>query len=258
MEEQNNFPSEENENEELEQEAARQMKEAEEKLNQAEGEVESVDNEGKDQPDEEDSLMADSQTSTQSLPPKEELVTMTRSQLDEIVNKVRDETNKRIEEAENRMEALRRTYEQKEQLSYLERRGQESTRDRIEVNQTGPLNPPDHMGRLEREARRDGNLNNNQQSRWVNSDNKELHSLRRAQGYKPVKDGDGNEVRFMDTTLMAMPKQEYEENVKRPSEERKAHHRRASAQHQFEQAAESEGIRTEGSISYDTEELSKK
>jgi len=82
------------------------------------------------------------------VPEKDNLITMSKEQLKETIRDVTAEYDKKIQDAENRVESLKLEYEKKEKQSYMNRRGEESTSSRIQVNQTGPLNPIDHQSRL--------------------------------------------------------------------------------------------------------------
>lgn len=184
-----------------------------------------------------------------NVPEGDELVTMSKQELKDTMKEVMDEYDKRIQEAESRMEKLQLEYEKKEKKSYINRRGQESTANRIQVNQSGPLNPIDHQSRLleQHKDKLKGKV-----PRFVTTGNEELYSLRRTQGYEPVRDEDGNEVRYMDGVLMAMPEGRYREDVQKPKEERKALHR-SSIEENFKQQGESQDVRTEGNIQFDVE-----
>lgn len=183
------------------------------------------------------------------VPEQDELVTMSKDQLKETMREVMSEYDKRIEDAESRMEKLQLEYEKKEKQSYMNRRGKESTSRRIQVNQTGPLNPIDHQGRL---VEKHKDKLKGKAHRFVTTSNEELLSLRRSQGWEPVHDEDGNEVRFMDGVLMAMPEGRYEKDVQQPKEERKALHR-SSIEENFKSQGESQDVQTEGNIQFDVE-----
>lgn len=83
------------------------------------------------------------------------------------------------------------------------------------------------------------------------SNHKDLRSLRRSQGYVPVVDKGGNEVRYMDTTLASMPKKQYVAQILKPKEKLREHRRGAIKNQFYEQAEKVKGIKPFGDIHYD-------
>lgn len=178
------------------------------------------------------------------LPSEKELVTMTKDQLDELKKAIREEFEVRMAEAESQVDKLKLKYEERDAASYLERKGSDKGQ-RIKVS--SPLGPPDRMDLIAKEH--SGTLKG-KKARFV-TDRPEIVSLRRSQGYEPVRDKDKKEVRFMDGVLMAMPERKYQEEIAKPVEERKAINR-SSAVEKFRGAAEGMGFEAEGvGIQYD-------
>lgn len=110
-------------------------------------------------------------------------------------------------------------------------------------------NVPDHQSILV-EANKDklkGKV-----GRFVNT-RSNMRSLRRYQGYEPIIGGDGEEVRYMDGVLMAMPEKRHEEEIQKPREERKRF-RAESIGAKFKEDAAKAGVEVIGDgITYDDE-----
>ena len=187
----------------------------------------------------------DPPTLKDSMPPTEELVTMSKEQLNELLESVRADAAEKIDKALSHVEALRVKYEQQEAESYIKRQGVD--RPTPTVNQSRPLGPKDHMDLLSEKHR---DKLKGKVARFVTR-REEILSLREAQGYQKIKDENGAEVRYMDTVLMAMPKARYQEEIATPIEERRAVNRRAVVE-RFKSDAERHGIQVEGKgIQYD-------
>lgn len=179
-------------------------------------------------------------------PPREELVTMSKEQLDKLIEDIRAEASAKIEEAVSQVDKLKVKYEQQEAESYVKRQGAES----IEVRPNRDFGPPD---RLDLIANEHGGKLKGKASRFV-TDRPEIRSLRRSQGYEPVRDEDGAEVRYMDSVLMAMPERKYREEIAKPIADRRQINRRAVVD-RFKGSAERSGVKVEGDgIKYDTGE----
>lgn len=173
---------------------------------------------------------------------KEELVTMSREELKSLMTETMEEYKNKIEAAEGEIERLKATYERDEDIKYLRNRGQFADKD-IEIKQRGPLGPIDHQQVAIKNADVEKKLKG-KRARFV-STNSELHSLRRAQGYEPVLDKEGNEVRYMDGVLMAMPEERYKKEILEPNRARRELHRRAIREN-YEEAGRRRGVETFG------------
>ena len=173
---------------------------------------------------------------------KEELVTMSKDELKQLMTDTMEEYKKEIESAKDEIERLKKTYERDEDIRYLKNRGQFAD-ENLEVRQLGPLGPIDHQQvAIDNAGVRD--KLKGKKARFV-STNSELNSLRRAQGYEPVLDKDGNEVRYMDGVLMAMPEKRWEEEIAKPTKVRRDIHRRAIREN-FEETGRKHGVETYG------------
>jgi hypothetical protein len=185
--------------------------------------------------------------SDDSLPEKDELVSMSKADLDVLVDSVRARYDEEIESLKGHVERLSKELEKKEKVSYLNRRGQEGLKSKgIEINQKRALNPVDHQSKLVEEHKE---KLKGKRSRFV-TNNESLRSLRRAQGYEPVRDEDGNEVRYMDGVLMGIPERRYEEEIASDREYRKSLRRQQLRENFKDKAAES-GMDTFGDIDFD-------
>ena len=185
----------------------------------------------------------------EKLPPKDELVTLSREELDSLLETIRAEAAEKVAEAVSQVDKLKVKYEQQEAESYVKRRG-EDTNSQITVRPNRDFGPPDRLDLLANEHR---DKLKGKSARFV-TDRPEVRSLRRSQGYEPIKDGDGAEVRYMDSVLMAMPERKYQEEIAQPVAERRAVNRRAVVE-RFKGSAESAGVKVDGDgIKYDTGE----
>lgn len=183
------------------------------------------------------------------LPQQEELVTLSKQELDDLIESVRREASEKIAEAVSQVDKLRVKYEQQEAESYLNRRGS-PTNSKIVVHPNRDFGPPDGMDLI---AKEHSAKLKNKAARFVTG-RPEIRSLRRSQGYEPIKDEDGAEVRYMDSVLMAMPERKYQEEIAKPIAERKAVNRRAVVE-RFKGSAENAGVKVDGDgIKYDVGE----
>lgn len=184
-----------------------------------------------------------------NLPEKDELVTLSKKELDDLIETVRKDAAEKVDEAVSQVEKLKIKYEQQEAESYLKRRGEE-TNSKITVRPNRDFGPPDGMDLI---AKEHSAKLKNKAARFV-TDRPEIRSLRRSQGYEPIRDGDGAEVRYMDSVLMAMPERKYQEEIAQPIAERKAVNRRAVVE-RFKGSAENAGVKVDGDgIKYDVGE----
>lgn len=77
-----------------------------------------------------------------------------------------------------------------------------------------------------------------------------LYALRRSQGYEPVLDSKGAEVRQADTVLAKMPKTRFEAEVVAPRKETAAL-RKDAIEQRFHEQGKDLGVKTFGHIKYD-------
>lgn len=182
-----------------------------------------------------------------SLPEKEELVTMSKSDLDSLIEQVEQRHNEQIADMKGHVEKLEQELKKREEVSYIKRRGEESLKSKgIEVNQKRPLNPIDRQSKILEEHK---DKLKGRRPRFV-TNNESIRSLRRAQGYEPVRDEDGNEVRYMDGILMGIPEQRYKEEIEADREYRKSLRRQSLREH-LQRQGEQSGVQTFGDIDFD-------
>jgi hypothetical protein len=80
-----------------------------------------------------------------------------------------------------------------------------------------------------------------------------VYALRRSQGYEPVLNGKGEEVRYMDAVLAKMPMSRFDSEVKKPREEIRTM-KKAAINQRFHDTGTDLGIPTfQGTIKYDGE-----
>ncbi len=142
------------------------------------------------------------------VPDKEELITMSASALTELKDKIVAETTQAIMESEDFRERLRLQLEQASALRTVDKQGQFSDPG-VKMVQSGSLGPIDHQEAVVGPYKTDKLM----KYRVINNHDDTLNALRRYQGWKPVLDVDGHEVRYMDGTLAEMPKIKYDETV---------------------------------------------
>lgn len=78
-----------------------------------------------------------------------------------------------------------------------------------------------------------------------------VYPLRRGQGYTPVKDSEGNEVKLTDAVLAKMPRRQYEQEILGPRNAKKGNRLQELAEHFHEEGSQYPGIKTTGTIKYD-------
>lgn len=189
---------------------------------------------------------------TEDLPPKEELVTMTKEQITALIHETIALASKELDEVKQH-EKLAVILDRDEKVRYIKTEGESHQRKDVDVKVTRSYGPIDQHGKLSKLAKDAGAIGTGQRPRWVNVGNKELHSLRRAQGYKPVL-VEGNEVRYADSTLMAMPEEQYQTEVQSITNDRRETYHGVRSGDAFKAAGESSGIKTFGpGIQYDKE-----
>lgn len=142
------------------------------------------------------------------VPEKEELITMSASALTELKDKIVAETTQMIMESEDFREKLRLNLEQASALKTVENQGQFADPG-VRMVQSGSLGPIDHQEAVVGPYKTDKLM----KYRVINNHDDTLNALRRYQGWHPVLDVDGHEVRFMDGTLAKMPKEQYDETI---------------------------------------------
>lgn len=150
------------------------------------------------------------------VPPKEELLTMTRAQLDEIKQQIVAETARKLSEDPDMVEKLRLTLERDSAIKVVENKGQFAD-PALKVIQSGSLAPLDHQEAVAKPHKTDPS----KVYRFINKADENLYSLRRHQGYEPIKDETGNEVRYMDGVLATMPKERYDREIRALTEAKK-------------------------------------
>jgi mRNA-degrading endonuclease RelE of RelBE toxin-antitoxin system len=172
---------------------------------------------------------------------------MSKEDLDTLIDSVVKKHNSEISEMKGHVKRLEAELKKREEVSYLERRGQESLKSKgVEVHQARPLNPIDHQAQLVKENK---DKLKGKVARFV-TNNESLRSLRRAQGYEPVRDEDGDEVRYMDGVLMGIPEQRYKQEIESDREYRRSLRRQQLKNNLEERGAES-GVETFGDIDFD-------
>lgn len=180
--------------------------------------------------------------------PGDKLVSLDPETLKQIVDVVASKFEGQLKEANDRIEELRITLEKKDAEKHLRAKGQFADG---RVKMVGPRVPkvPDHQKALVELAAKENDLKG-KHLRFVNND-PNIRSLRRAQGYEPVRFKDGGEVRYMDGVLMSMPRARYLEDIDKPKKERMEFNR-ASIKTQFQERLRGYGIEAEGDITYDS------
>lgn len=169
-----------------------------------------------------------------TVPPKEEMVTMSKEELKQLLGEVKKDFAEQIKNTEDRMERMKLSYERDDAVHQIKNKG-EFADPNLKIQQLGPLGPIDHQQRAIKAAGVEDKLKG-KAARFVNT-NAELSSLRRSQGYEPVLDKKGNEVRYMDGVLMAMPQDRYDEEIVKPTKIRRDIHKAAIGQDFKETAA---------------------
>jgi hypothetical protein len=167
------------------------------------------------------------------------LIQLTKEQLEAVVRGITKEYDEKLARAEDRVEALRLKLEKDEAVARAKRGG---IRPGIRV-----VSRPDPMECVFGPHKTDKSAH----YRGCNWHRAEIRALRRAQGWEPVLDENGNEVRYADTVLAKMPEDKYREEIQRPKDERKASARGAAIE-QFRTEAEKYGVQVDGTgITYD-------
>lgn len=183
------------------------------------------------------------------IPSESTLKGMSNEEIEALKDSIRAEFSAEIKDTNDRFEALKKSFEMQETLLHVDRKGAKNeTAEKIKIRQRGPLGPIDHHGRL---AEKYKEQLKGKKARFVTTADETLESLRRGQGYEPIRDEDGNEVRYMDGTLMAMPMRRFEEEVQQPKREKREIHR-SQIMKRFKEIGDSEGVETSVKFDYDT------
>lgn len=155
------------------------------------------------------------------IPPKEEIVSMTKGELEELLDKVREDFGKQIKEATG-PDKLRAVLERESAIDEIRNSGEERMAGRVKVLRNpatyANLKPLDRQQMI---AKEHAEKLKGKVPRFVNND-ADLRAMRRYQGYEPILDDEGNEVRYVDGVLMAMPEKRYNEEILEPRRARKA------------------------------------
>jgi len=161
--------------------------------------------------------------------------------VEEQIAAMKAEFDAKIAESNDRCEKLKLTLEKKEVEKEVKR---VKPTDGIKV--TGSFNDSnvlDEMAKPYMEKDRD------KRYRYI-SNHEQLRSLRRSQGFQPVLNDDGDEVRYMDMVLAKMPEGQYQKEIIAPKERRRRIHAAAIGQ-KFHEAGDSLGVETFGEVTYD-------
>ena len=177
------------------------------------------------------------------VPDKEELITMSANQLEALVGKVQAETAALMADSPDFIAKIRLQLEKNSALNTIANKGQFAD-PRVEVRQLGPLGPIDHQEAVIHPHMTDPSM----KYRVINHRDETLYAIRRYQGYTPVRDAEGHEVRFMDGMLAQMPKDHYNETIgARVAANRALRHSRGHAESErFKESAASQGFKTFG------------
>lgn len=199
-------------------------------------------------------VLAKSNSVENLVPEKEELVQMTKEQLEDLKRVIIEETSAKMMMDPDFRDKLRLQLERDSAIKKVNAKGQFAD-PALKVIQSGSLTPVDHQEAVAKPYKTDPSKT----YRFINKDNEALYQLRRYQGYTPIKDESGNEVRYMDGVLADMPKAQYDETVGAQREARKMLKKQAAknAHENFIEMGERMGLKTEGSIKIDVAKDSK-
>ena len=175
---------------------------------------------------------------------KADLVVTSRADLEAIIKDIVKAYDVKIEAADNRIDQLSLTVEMHEKKAAVGK----TKGSGIKVTPRN-YNAPDHMSILA-DAHK-GKLKD-KIGRFVNN-RPDMRSLRRYQGYDPILDDKGKEIRYMDGVLMGIPIEKHKEEIQKPREERKRF-RAESVGSRFKEDAAKAGVEVIGEgITYDKE-----
>jgi len=142
------------------------------------------------------------------VPDKDELITMSVEQLTMLKDRIMAETAQALAGDVDFMAKLRLQLERESALRTVENQGQFQD-PALKIIQEGPLGPVDHQEAAIAPYKTDKSMN----YRVINHRDETLRALRDYQGWKAVRDADGNVVRFMDGTLAEMKKTRFDETI---------------------------------------------
>lgn len=143
-----------------------------------------------------------------SVPDKEQLVTMTVEELTALKDRIMAETATALAGDVKFMDKLRLQLERDSAIRTVDNQGQFAD-PALKIIQEGPLGPMDHQEAAIAPFKTDKSMN----YRVINHRDETLNALRRYQGWNPVRDADGNVVRFMDGTLAEMKTAKYDDTI---------------------------------------------
>jgi hypothetical protein len=176
---------------------------------------------------------------------KDETLSMSKSDLKELLGDINKEYQAKLESATNEIERLKATLEmQDRQRNAIKKNDRPEGLPKVQV--LGSFAPIDHQGML---AKPFIEKNKDRYYRFINS-RPDAASLRKAQGFEPVLDQKGGEVRYHDSILASMPRRAFEETIVKPVQQLREHKRNA-IQHQFESEAEKAHVEVFGKVTYD-------
>jgi hypothetical protein len=170
-----------------------------------------------------------------------ETIQLTPEQLNKALKAIVEDYTAKMATAENKIEELKLTLEMQGAKTELGK----PTKSKVEVVAVmhGPM---DHQAALVdlHQKKLEG-----KSPRFVNN-RPDIRSLRRSQGYEPILDKDGNEVRYIDGVLMAMPEERFEKEMRGPKKRLREFRRKAIAR-KFHERGKQHGVETYGDITYD-------
>ena len=177
------------------------------------------------------------------VPPKEKLITMTEEQLAELRKSIVKETAEILKQEDDKRERLRVQLERDSALKKVDNKGQFAD-PAMRVIRSGTLSPVDHQSAVAAPYTTESSM----KYRFINRTNEALYALRRHQGYEPILDESGNEVRYMDGLLTKMPMRKYEETILAETRARKMLKKQAAhnAAENFAEMARREGVEVTG------------
>jgi len=162
-------------------------------------------------------------------------------QLNKALKAIVEDYTAKMATAENKIEELKLTLEMQGAKDELGK----PTRSKVEVVAVmhGPMDHQAALVNLHQEKLK-GKV-----ARFVNN-RPDIRSLRRSQGFDPILDKDGNEVRYIDGVLMAMPEKRHEKEIRGPKKRLKEFRRKAISR-KFHERGKQLGVETYGDITYD-------
>jgi len=152
------------------------------------------------------------------------------------------ELSLKLEKAESlnqRLEAQLEHFDKKALIDHPEK----AVPTRIQVLSFGPK---DRLSIMSAEYMKQ---NPDRHYRFINT-HQTVYALRRAQGYEPVKDAKGEDVKYMDCVLASMPENRFQDEIVKPKEALSKHHH-GDTLAAFKDTGTEEGIKTFGEIKYD-------